>query len=277
MPVGEELQQFFSDDLKQDPVVSQFYEKGDYQTVPDVLKGLAHAQQRLGSSIPLPSQADEAGVAKWREQHLPKLIQSKLIDAPAKAPDQYQIARPENLPENAWSDDLQNEFTGIAKKYGLSQEAVSDLIGLHTKIFGTVAEPMLKSRQEAEAAFTTRMQELGQDPGKVAEAAKRWTTEHVKDQEVLEKLSKAGLMDDPDVVLLLAEAGIASGAFDWRDDTGSGPGSQMDAEEQEIMNYMAILTKPDHPDYAKTNTAEINNKIDAYFKKKAGGAQYVIG
>src|SRR5688572_20083528 len=142
MPLDPAIEQHFTEELRQDPVVSQFYEKGDYKSVPDIMKGLAHSQKRLGSVVPLPNgDAKPEDIENWRKENLPKLVSAKLIDAPRQLPEKYEIKRPENLPEGAWNEGLEQKAHQWAKKHGLSQDALSDAMGLYMEAFAGVAEP----------------------------------------------------------------------------------------------------------------------------------------
>ena len=236
---------------------------------PTFLKRSIDNHRAIGSSIRLPNgESKPEDIAKWREEHLPKLQKAGIIPA---APEKYEIKRPDGLPEGAWSESLEAKAHEWGKKHGLSQEAVNDAMGLYLESFAGFAEPIMKSRQEAEAAFITRMKAEGKDPVQVAEGAKRWAETNIKDEKLREKLAHAGLMDDPDVVYLLYQASAASGNFDTRNDGGSTVDeATAQSAKQEIEAIRNDKNNPRHEKYIKGD-AETLKYMDSLYAKLTGG------
>src|SRR5688572_28200489 len=157
MPLDPAIEQDFTQELKRDPIVMQFYEKGDYRDRPSIYKGLAHAQHRLGSVLPLPNgEAKPEDWDKWAEESNGKLkdkgyVVTKPDNLRPTAPDKYEIKRPENLPEGAWNEGLEQKAHQWAKKHGLSQDALSDAMGLYMEAFNGFGQAVQVDRQ-AQAA-----------------------------------------------------------------------------------------------------------------------------
>lgn len=271
------LEQHFTDELRADPVVKEYYDKSDYKSVPDVLKGFAHAQKRLGSVVPLPNgEAKPEDIENWRKENLPKLINAKLIDAPRQAPEKYEIKRPDGLPEGSWNEPLEAKVHGWAKKHGLSQDALSEAMGLYYESFGGAAEAFQVNRQEQAAKVKEWADKEGISIEQLDAALDRFNKDpRGWDPETAEAISKSGWADNPLVVKAIYKLMMDSGTFDTRNDQESTT-ETMSADEAEIIELMKVLNDPKHQDYSKLNTSANQAKIDAYWKKKAGDAQYVI-
>lgn len=245
--------------LKADPEIAPHIEKISEKDLPTFVKSHLNLTKKLGDT----------------ENRVREELKAKgLLKQPA--PERYEIKRPDNLPEGAWNEQLEAKAQEWGKKHGLSQEAVSEALNLYLESFAGFAEPIMRDREASEKALIDRAAKAGVPIEQLQEGFKRWVDQHVADEATREKMARAGLADDPDLIWMFYEAAAASGQFDTRNDKDSTMDALVSADEQAVLDLMAVLNNPNHPDYSKYNTAENNAKIDAYWQKKAGGQQFVI-
>ncbi len=140
MPITEALAPHFTDELKADPIVSGYYEKQGtvYNSVPDVLKSLAHSQKQLDNVIPLYNgEAKPEDVEKWRGEQNAKLKDRGFAIAPLRdlrqpppeSPEKYEFKFPEGVKsEDVASDPLLKEFKSFAHTKGYSNQEAADII-----------------------------------------------------------------------------------------------------------------------------------------------------
>lgn len=101
------------DELKADETLKNF--KG----VPDLAKSYVEARKMMGDRVKLPG---ENATPEEVEKFYAKL------GRPGK-PDEYQIPRPENLPEGiTWDDSRVEWFKGLAHRLNLTQKQASELV-----------------------------------------------------------------------------------------------------------------------------------------------------
>jgi hypothetical protein len=194
---------------------------GKYPNAKELLRGLGNAQkligQRPGVKPPGPDAKPEE-VAAWR----------KALGIP-DAPDGYQIAKPEKLPEGVnWSDDDAKAFTAKAHEIGLTPAQVTALteFDIQRQAAGTT-----KGKGEIEAYIAKQREELkaswgGDYENNLARAAK--TAEFLgidpKDPE---------LGNSPKMIQALYKASqlIKEDAFVSPDKTGTGMTGQEQADD----------------------------------------------
>jgi hypothetical protein len=273
MPVDEAIAQHFTEELKADPVVSQFYEKGDYKSVPDIMKGLAHAQHRLGSVVPLPNaDSKPEDIAKWRQEHLPKLVNAKLVDAPRQLPEKYELKKPENLPEGAWSDALEGEAYALAKKHGWSQEALNEAYGLYQKSLAGFGEAVKVDRQAMAGKVKEWADKEGMTLDQVDAALDRFNKDpNGWDLETAEAVSKSGYADNPLVIKAIVKLMKDSGTFDTRNSGGATvTDEEIKSAQQEIAAIRGDKTHPKYELFQKGDPAT-KEYVESLYKKLTGG------
>jgi hypothetical protein len=227
---------FVTDELKSDPVAWPILEKMPEKSVTDVLKGYAHSQHRLGSALPmLNGDAKPEDVAKWKEQHLPKLQKAGLVPAPVAVPEKYEIKLPEGIPPEAWSEAdtaLAQEF---GKKHGLSQEALNDGLNIALGVIGKYAQGVQVDREKQKAAVQEWAKTENIPIENVISALDRWNKDpRGWDTETAEAVSKAGYADNPLVVKAIYKLMTDSGILDTRDDQGSNTSTPIDDQLKEF-------------------------------------------
>lgn len=198
-----------------------------------------------------------------------------------QAPDKYEIKRPENLPEGAWNEALEQKAHAWGKKHGLSQEAVAEALDLYHEGIGSTAQKIEVNRAESEKKIVEWLQK--EYPGATVEefndAIKRFNANPLNGwtEEVQQQLAESGLADYPLAAMAIYKLMKDSGFGETRDDSGSSDhGDSISAEEQEVLDLMSKLNDPRNPEYAKYNTTANQQKIDEYWKKKGQGKQFQI-
>lgn len=247
------IEQHFTDELKADPVVTEYYSKTDYKSVPDVLKGFAHAQKRLGSVVPLPNgDSKPEDIAAWRKEHLPKLISAKLVDAPFQPPDKYEVKLPEGVPAEAWGDADTELAQGFAKKHGLSQEALNDGIAVAMSVLGKHAATVKVNREASIAKISEWAAKEGVSIEQVNAALDRFNKDpNGWDEETAQAVSDAGFADNPLVVKAIYKLMKDSGTFDTRNDGGSMDEAASQDAKAATAEANDIIRNKDNPKYQK--------------------------
>lgn len=242
------------------PHVSKIQEK-DFVTF---AKSKISLEKKLGDAISL---KDDPGVITQ------KLREKGILPNP---PEKYEIKRPDGLPEGAWNEALEEKAHAWGKKHGLSQEAVAEAFQLYQESIGQFGQAVEVDRKASLAKIKEWADKEGVSLEQVDAALDRFNKDpRGWDEQTAELVSKSGFADHPLVVQAIYKLMSESGTFDVRGDQTSAS-NQISADESEVLAIMAVLNQPGHPDYAKTNTADNQAKIDNYWKKKAGGAQYQI-
>jgi hypothetical protein len=248
------IEQHFTDELKADPVVTEYYQKTDYKSVPDVLKGFAHAQKRLGSVVPLPNgDSKPEDIAAWRKEHLPKLVSAKLVDMPAQAPEKYEVKLPDGVPAEMWSDADSELATGLAKKHGWTQEALNDGLAVVASVLGKAGAKVVVDRQAAIAEITRWATEDEKVPVEQVDAAlKRFHADPRSgwDDATKQAMADAGQADNPLVVKAIYKLMKDSGTFDTRNDGGSMDDQQTMDAKAATAEANAIIRDKANPKYA---------------------------
>ncbi len=117
-PPANEFLNSLPEDLRAEPSLQVF------KDLPTFAKSYIETKRMVGGSIRLPDEkATPEDIDKWRTDHLPKLYERKILDAP---PSEYKIPDIEGYhPDPALTDRFLKD---IATKYKLPQAAVEDMI-----------------------------------------------------------------------------------------------------------------------------------------------------
>ena len=143
-----------------------------YDTVEALLNGFgnAHSLASKKALLPLPANASPEVIAE-RKAHL-----DQLNNVP-KDPKGYGIARPQDLPEQFWSQEGADKFAALAQKHSISPAAVKELLGLQLELTqgelakGAAAETAFYTKQDQD--FALAVQKNGMDLDKAADLAIR--------------------------------------------------------------------------------------------------------
>ena len=131
------------DEVKADPAYKPVFEK--FKELPALIKGYRELEGRMGRSIALPGKdAKPEEIAGIKA----KLTEAGLLLAPPASPAEYEIKKPEALPEGlGWSDELAGKFAGVLHKHGVPKAAASDLLTLYGEALAG-AGPVIKATYE---------------------------------------------------------------------------------------------------------------------------------
>lgn len=237
---------------------------------PTFLKSAFDAHTEVGRRIPLPK--DDAAKAKWKEEHLPKLREAGLVEAPFKPPEQYEVKLPEGVPAEAWSEDDTKIATGFAKKYGLSQDALNDGIAVVAGILGKHGAEIQVNREASQAKIKEWADKEGYTVEQINSALDRFNKDpRGWDAETAEAISKSGFADNPLVVQAIVKLMADSGTFDIR-----GDGSMEDKPAEgnaAAIEAQDIIRNKENPKYAAYHRgdAEVAAYVDQLMKKAYPG------
>lgn len=261
------LEPFITDELKADPVAWPILEKMPEKSVTDVLKGYAHSQHRLGSSINIPNgEAKPEDIAKWKEQHIPKLIAAKVLDAPRQAPDKYEVKLPDGMPVEMWKEEDTVLAQGFAKKHGLSQEALNDGIAVVASILGKAGATVQVDR-DAQIAKVEEWAKSENIPiENVLSALDRFNKDpRGWDADTAEAISKSGYADNPLVVKAIYKLMKESGVMDTRNGEGATDGTQNQDAMAAAAEANSIIRDKANPKYAAYHKGD--KDVQAYVEQ----------
>jgi hypothetical protein len=181
----------------------------------------------------------------WRKDNLPKLLQSNLLGPESardillhhklipESHDKYEVARPDTIPEQAWSDELVNEYRSIAHKHGIPQAAVNDLMALNAKQFQGFTQKLQTEEGEAKKTIAALAAELNvPNPDDLVAGSERWMERNGFPAEQVKALHDSGFLNRSGLVHMIAKAAFDSG--ESAGILGGGPVDNVDTELQQF-------------------------------------------
>lgn len=235
------------------------------------------SHSEVGRRIPLKAN-DDAAKEAWRKEHLPKLYQAGLLNAPPASPKDYELMKPENMPEGiTWSEDRANKLATTLHKHGIPKGAVKELMDLHMEaLLGTQPEiqadydkSIAALQKEHGAQYTERMELakrlhplIFQTPEDVAWAEATGMGNHLPFLRLMMRL--APLVQSDSSVMAELNAG------------GKGGGGKMTGDEARAA--LAAYADPKHPDHKAYMSGDpaISKKIDELYKQAHGTGTVTI-
>lgn len=240
----------------------------DFQTF---LKSAFDAHTEVGRRIPLPK--DDAAKAKWKEEHLPKLREAGLVEAPFKPPEKYEVKLPDGIPAEAWSEDDTKIAEGFAKKYGLSQDALNDGIAVVAGILGKHGADVQVNREASQAKIKEWAEKEGLSIEQVNAALDRFNKDpRGWDEATAQAISKSGFADNPLVVQAIVKLMTDSGTFDFRGDGGrmEEKSAEGNAAAMEAKDIIRNKENPKHAAYHRGDP-EVGAYVEQLMKKAHPG------
>jgi len=259
---------FMTDDLKADPVVSDWAGKASEKDVPSLIKGYANIFKQQGSKISLPgkdAKPEEMTALKA------KLIEAGVMPRPIADPKEYAITKPENLPAGVqWSDELSTKLATTLHKYQVPKEAVADLMALHMESLGGTTGSFAGDTATVMAELKA---EHGEKFDERKELATRLIGEIFKTDEEAALANKLGLGENARFVsLLMRLAPLAQQDSSFMESL-SVKGGEMSGEAARD-EYAKVMSDPKHPQYEgfKKGTKEALAYVDNLYKQSYGNA-----
>lgn len=267
VPSTADWRPFLNDDLKADPVVSGFAEKTNYKDIPSLIKGLAHAQHRMGSAINLPGKdAKPEEIQALKD----KLYQSGVLAAPPTDVSVYNLQKPETLAVGTqWNDALAKSFGDTLLKHGASPEFAQDMLALYgTAMSGQVAALQV-SAAESVAALRS---EHGEQYEAAMEAGERLAQSIYKTPEEVAFFAKTGLGKHPAFLSVMTRLGLrAMQDSSFVDQVSAGAGSTTGAAAlEELTKIQTDSTHPMHKGFM-ANDPKVQEHISGLYRKAYPG------
>jgi len=182
--------------LASDPEIAPHLPNISEKDLPTFVKSHLSLQKKMGDAIYL---KDEPSSIKQ------KLYEKGILSRP---PDSYEIKRPDSVPEHAWHGELIEKFQGIAKKHGLSAEAVNDLLALEGNRFESAKLGLQTDRDTAEKTLKETWLKEGKVYEQQIELGGR-AVKHLFSEDEVNLLNQAGIGDHPRFLAALAKVGEA--------------------------------------------------------------------
>ena len=266
-PSAADWRPFLSDELKADPIVSGFAEKTDYKDIPSLIKGMAHAQHRMGSAINLPGKdAKPEDIQALKE----KLYQSGVLPAPPTDVSAYNIQKPETMAEGTqWNDELAKSFGDTLLKHGASPALAQDMLALYEKALSGQVAALQGSAAESMAALKA---EHGDKYDAAMEAGERLAQSIYKTPEEVEFFTKTGIGKHPLFLSVMTRLGLrAMQDSSFVDQVSAGAGSTTGAAAFEELTK--IQTDPAHPMHKgfMANDPKVQEYISGLYRKAYPG------
>jgi hypothetical protein len=263
---------FLTDELKADPVVSEWATKASEKDIPSVVKGLAHLSKRLGSAINLPGKdAKPEEVTALKS----KLIDAGILPKPIADPKEYAIAKPENLPPGAqWSDELSTKLATTLHKHQIPKEAVADLMALHAEALGGLTGSFAQDREKVMSELKT---EHGEKFDERKSLAERLIPEIFKTDEEAALANTLGLGENARFIsLLMRLAPLAQQDSSFMEKLGEKNGTVLASKAQDELK--TIQTDPKHPMYAayKNNDPKAKEYLEGLYREAYPGTVELV-
>ncbi len=243
--------------------------------LPTFVKRAYDAHREVGARVPVRISKPEEAEA-WRKEHLPKLYQAGILQAPPASPDEYGIAKPDDLPEGVtWNDELAKSFATTLHKHGVPKAAAADLMALHRQALAGQAATFTTSYDEGLAALKT---EHGDQFEARQASAKRLAASIFQTPEELAVFEASGLGNHPkflSVLMRLAPLAESDSSF-IRDMSRPGGGMDADAVRAEVQRIATDKTHPMYEGYRRADP-KVMAHIDGLYKKAYGDEKVQIG
>jgi hypothetical protein len=239
------------------------------------------AHREVGSRLPLKiDKTKPEEVIKWKTDNLPKLWEAGVLDRPLTKVEEYEIKKPENLPEGLnWSDELSGELGKTLLKHGIPKAAVPELLELHTKAL-TNGLKDLDSGYSYEETTAALKAEFGADYDATLEDAKRLFPQIFKSERDVAFFAKTGLGNHPILtgILMRMSKGVKADTSVMNGNNNRGTGAmtlqEAQSEHADIMNNKA---NPKHALYHSKDPATLQYVEDLYKKIPGSDAKVTIG
>ena len=263
---------FMTDDLKADPVVSEWAGKASEKDVPSLIKGYANIFKQQGGKVSIPGKDSKPeDVSAFKA----KLIEAGVLPKPIADANEYAIAKPENLPAGMqWSDELSGKLAGVMHKYQVPKEMAADLMALHMESLGGAVGSFA---QDAETVIAGLKSEHGEKYDERRELANRLIPEIFKTDEDAALANKLGLGDNQRFIsLLMRLAPLAQQDSSFMQNL-SVKGGEMTGEAARD-EYAKVMSDPKHPQYEgfKKGSKEALAYVDDLYKKSYGNAPVIL-
>jgi len=231
----------------------------------------------LGRRIPVTAKSD-ADKETWRKEHLPKLYQAGILEAPPSSPEAYDnIKRPDLLPEGlVWSEERAKNVAKILHKYGVPKSAVPELLEAHTEALLGLGEGLKTHYDTTMAALKA---EHGDKFDERQEMTKRLTKFIFKTPEEVEFFDRTGMADHPvfnAILMRLAPFAQQDSSFIAEMNRGGGGGGLTGDEVR--ARVADIMTNKQNPKYAAywRQDPVVMKEIDDWYKEAYGTGQVTI-
>jgi hypothetical protein len=264
---------FINDELKADPVVTEWVSKASEKDIPSLIKTTAHAHKRMGSAINLPGKdAKPEEVAALRT----KLYEAGVFAAPPADPKGYGLIKPEHLPEGLqWSDELSAKFATALHKHGVPKAALDDLLPLYMEAIGGSVKGLQVDREQSLVALKA---EHGEKYEERVEMVKRMMPAILQTPDELAWAEETGLADHPKFLsMMLRLAPLAMQDSSFIDSLPHAGGEITGAEAQaELTKIMNDKTHPLYDDF-KMGGKKSNDHINDIYRRAYGSGKVPLG
>jgi hypothetical protein len=245
--------------------------------LPSLLKQGYDAHREVGARVRIPSKDKPEDVVAFKG----KLYESGILEAPPGKPDDYAIEKPKELGESIqWNDALVGEFKTTMHKHGVPKGAAQDLINLHIKAMGTMADSLLDKtglKVDKEATVAALKNEFGDRYEVLRADAGRLANEIFKTPEELEFYSNLGLADNQrflSILMRLAPLAQSDSSF-LPDVTRTATGASPDSVRSELSEIMNNPSNTRHAGWKNRDKA-VMDYIDELYKKAYGSGTVTL-
>jgi hypothetical protein len=266
-PSPADWRPFLSDELKADPVVSEWATKTDYKDIPSLIKGFAHGQKRFGSAINLPGKDAKPEEMQALKQ---KLMEAGVMPTPPTDVSVYKITKPEKLADGlGWNDELAKSFGDTLLKHGASPDLAKDMLALYETALTGVQTTL---NTTAEASLAALKAEHGEKFDERMEAGERLAQQIFTDPDEIEFFKATGVGRSPrfqSIMMRLAPLAMQDSSFVSSLSASSGSGTSSQAFE-ELQKIQTDKTHPMHVGYTQNDPKVMEHIMGLYRKAHPG-------
>ncbi len=230
----------FQTDTALAPIVAKMTEPD----LPSVLKSYDGLKAHMGKAVFVKNAKDPDEVKQARA----RAYELGLFPKPPEAPDKYTFKRPDNIPEAAWSSELDQEYRNWAHKWGLPDEAMAEGLALNQKQFSSVVKGFEVDHAEAAEELRTWAEELRKEPAELMELGDEFIRQLEKSPRMAKYIAQPAIqaiLKTPDGMKLFGTAALYSAQSSGV--TGDGPNVKGVADLKGEVD--AIMFNPNHPKY----------------------------
>jgi hypothetical protein len=203
------------------------------------------------------------------------------VGSRVRKPDEYAIEKPATMPETLkWDEGLVSEFKNTMHKHGVPKGAAQDLVNLHLKAMGTLADGLLEQtglKVNKEEAVATLKNEFGDKYDVLRADAGRLASEIFKTPEELAFFEHLGLGDHPKFLSILMRLAPLV-----QQDSSFMPDARRPAagiSKDDLRGKMAdLMSNPQNPLYKGYQNREpaVMEQVEKWYKDVYGEGQVTI-
>lgn len=232
---------------------------------PTFAKTALDAHREVGARVRIPGKdAKPEDVTAFKT----RLIESGILPAPLKSPDEYGLVKPDTLPDGLeWNEEGAKKLAAILHKHGAPKALAGEILALKQELELGRLQSLKVSREDGEKQLKA---EHGTHYDERKEAAGRLASMIFKSEEELAFFEKLGLGNHPAFLsVMMRLAPLAQQDSTFLHDLNRGGGSSGADVKAKLQDIMTNPQNPDHKLYWQKDKATLE-KVEKMYKAAYG-------